>query len=105
LWRTRLDGGPASRPQTGPQNLGAKHKTRQDMRKGGSTRQNMRKGVGKLVVKGLNDPVTEAAIAWMRENEAGNIKRAAKILETYKRPSQAALELAANPPSGGSADG
>jgi len=43
---------------------------------------------------GDHDPTTEAAIARMKQNKAGNIKHAAGTLESYKPPPQDALELA-----------
>jgi hypothetical protein len=43
----------------------------------------------------MTDAATDAAIRWMKANEADNVKRAAEICEVYRRPSQDALELAA----------
>ena len=43
---------------------------------------------------GGGEMITEAAIARMKQNKAGNIKHAAGTLESYKPPPQDALELA-----------
>ena len=43
----------------------------------------------------MTDAATDAAIRWMKANEADNVKRAAEIREAYGRRSQDALELAA----------
>ena len=42
----------------------------------------------KLVVEITHDLQTEAAIAWMKRNEADDVKRAAESCEGYKRLSQ-----------------
>ena len=47
-----------------------------------------------------HDPATEAAIAWMKQNEADNIKRAAEIFETYRRRSQDAQPEPTRLPAG-----
>lgn len=48
----------------------------------------------KLVVEMTHELQTEAAIAWMKWNEADNVKRAAETRGGYKRLSQEALALA-----------